>query len=361
MKVRRLVALCTAMFLSLQMAELPASAAGRFSDVPAGSPFYESVTYLAECGITAGTGGHSFSPERPITVREWAALLFRAFDGSTLSCDSPKERSELSIQRCYQNGWLGVSAAISPDRTLCRGELLLSAFRAAGLPVYDASLYGYEETGMSPQENAVRIGEELGLCPEGAAPLECMTRGDAAMLLFPLLTQSIEIAAPPILDVVPIHADASTDLNRYLLEIACVPESILQAFHDAGWEYHVSPDYLRSYSEEHGMNCIGLTSYSEKRIYVSTPSSTIHEFGHFLEWVLRFPPEYEMLYREEAEAALAVLREYAATNSHEYFADYFAFWIRNSADEARMERLKTAAPQTYEYFSALEACNWVVE
>ena len=135
----------------------------------------------------------------------------------------------------------------------------------------------------------------------------------------------------------------------------------MQAFHDAGWEYHVSPDYLRSYSEEHGMNCIGLTSYSEKRIYVSTPSSTIHEFGHFLEWVLRFPPEHEMLYREEAEAALAVLREYAATNSHEYFADYFAFWIRNSADEARMERLKTAAPQTYEYFSALEACNWVVE
>ena len=158
------------MFLSLQMAELPASAAGRFSDVPAGSPFYESVTYLAEWGITAGTGGHSFSPERPITVREWAALLFRAFDGGTLSCDSPKERSELCIQRCYQNGWLGVSAAISPDGTLCRGELLLSAFRAAGLPVYDASLYGYEETGMSPQENAVRIGKELGLCPEAAAP-----------------------------------------------------------------------------------------------------------------------------------------------------------------------------------------------
>ena len=140
MKVRRLVAVCTAMFLSLQMAGLPASAAGRFSDVPAGSPFYESVTYLAECGITAGTGGHSFSPERPITVREWATVLFQAFDGSTLSCDSPKERSELSIQRCYQNGWLGVSAAISPDGTLCRGELLLSAFHTAGLPVYNASL-----------------------------------------------------------------------------------------------------------------------------------------------------------------------------------------------------------------------------
>ena len=76
-----------------------------------------------------------------------------------------------------------------------------------------------------------------------------MTRGDAAMLLFPLLTQSIEITAPPILDVVPIHAGASTDLNRYLLEIVRVPESILQAFHDTGWEYHISPDYLKSYSE----------------------------------------------------------------------------------------------------------------
>lgn len=170
MKVKQFFGLCAAMLLCLQMAVLPASAAGGFSDVPAGSPYYESVTYLAGRGITAGTGGHSFSPERPITVREWAALLFRAFDGGTLSCDSPKKRSELCIQRCYQNGWLGVSAAVSPDGTLCRGELLLSAFRAAGLPVYDASLYGYEEAGMSPQENAVRIGKELGLCPEAAAP-----------------------------------------------------------------------------------------------------------------------------------------------------------------------------------------------
>ena len=160
MKVRRLVALCTAMFISLQMAELPASAAGRFSDVPAGSPFYESVTYLAECGITAGKGGHSFSPERPITVREWAALLFRAFDGSTLSCDSPKERSELGIQRCYQNGWLGVSAAISPDGTLCRGELLLSAFNTAGLPVYNASLYGYEEAGCLRRKTRYALEEK---------------------------------------------------------------------------------------------------------------------------------------------------------------------------------------------------------
>ncbi len=128
MKVRRLVALCTAMFLSLQMAGLPASAAGRFSDVPAGSPFYESVTYLAECGITAGTGGHSFSPERP---------------------------------------------AISPDGTLCRGELLLSAFHAAGLPVYNASLYGYEEAGCLRRKTRYALERNLDCAPKRPHHLEC--------------------------------------------------------------------------------------------------------------------------------------------------------------------------------------------
>lgn len=167
MKVKQFFGLCAAMLLCLQIAVLPASAAGGFSDVPAGSPYYESVTYLAGRGITAGTGGHSFSPERPITVREWAALLFRAFDGGTLSCDSPKERSELCIQRCYQNGWLGVSAAISPDGTLCRGELLLSAFHAAGLPVYNASLYGYEEAGCLRRKTRYALEKSLDCAPKG--------------------------------------------------------------------------------------------------------------------------------------------------------------------------------------------------
>lgn len=52
------------------------------------------------------------------------------------------------------------------------------------------------------------------------------------------------------------------------------------------------------------------------------------------------------------------MRDYAVTNSQEYFADYFSFWIRNSDDKSEMERLKAATPQTYAYFAALEACGW---
>lgn len=71
-----------------------------------------------------------------------------------------------------------------------------------------------------------------------------------------------------------------------------------------------------------------------------------------------FPPEHDALYCAEQESARTVLRDYAVTNSQEYFADYFSFWIRNSDDKSEMERLKAATPQTYAYFAALEACGW---
>ena len=172
MKVRRLVALCTAMFLSLQMAGLPASAAGRFSDVPAGSPYYESVTYLAECGITAGTGGHSFSPEHPITVREWAACC-SGFRWKYLVLRFPKGAVRAQYPAVLSKRLAGVSAAISPDGTLCRGELLLSAFHAAGLPVYDASLYGYEEAGCLRRKTRYALERNLDCAPKRPHHLEC--------------------------------------------------------------------------------------------------------------------------------------------------------------------------------------------
>lgn len=359
MNAKRLFNLCAAVFLTLSFMLVPASAAETFSDVPADSPYYESVTYLAELGITSGTGDGRFSPGRPITVREWAVFLSRAFGGGGLSGELPDDYADLCIQRCYQNGWMGVSSVISPDELLCRGALLLSAFHAAGLPVYDASLYGGER--MTPQENALRLGGEFGLCPKESSASELMTRGAAARLLFSLLTQSYAVAGPPVLNALSIQADASTDINRYLIEIECVPVPILLAFREAGWEYHISPGYLQAYSSQHGLSCIGLTSYSEKRIYVSTAFSTIHEFGHFLDWALGFPSEHEVLYHEEAHSARTVLREYALANSREYFADCFAFWIRNSDDESQLERLSAAAPKTYAYFSELAAHGWSAE
>lgn len=56
------------------------AASDGFSDVPEAFPFYESVTYLAERGITCGTGNSWYAPDTPITVRQWATMICRAFD-----------------------------------------------------------------------------------------------------------------------------------------------------------------------------------------------------------------------------------------------------------------------------------------
>ena len=356
MNVKRLCGFALALLLAFRCMALPAAASGRFADVPADSVYGESVAYLVEHGITRGAGNHCYCPERPVTVSEWAVLLFRALDGSGLDSYPSDKQAEFCIQQCYQKEWLYVREVLSPETVLCRGNLLLSAFRAFGLPVYDSTLYG--DAPMSPLENALRVGRALELCPEGASPSEEMTRGDAAVLLHTLLTQTLEVATPPLLNELDIQAESSADLNRFLLEINRVPAPILQAFCAAGWEFHVAPAYMQAYSERRGTDYGGLTVYAEKRIYVSASVSVIHEFGHFLAWELGFPPEHDALYCAEQESARTVLRDYAVTNSQEYFADYFSFWIRNSDDKSEMERLKAATPQTYAYFAALEACGW---
>ena len=101
---------------------------------------------------------------------------------------------------------------------------------------------------------------------------------------------------------------------------------------------------------------IGATNYSQKTIYLSDASATLHEFGHFLDWTLGIPAKHERLYL--AEAQNSGLRDYAKTNAREYFADSFDYWIAYSGSEKRMETFRNAAPQTWAYFEALEKNNW---
>lgn len=59
-----------------------------------------------------------------------------------------------------------------------------------------------------------------------------------------------------------------------------------------------------------------------------------------------------------AEAQDSGLRDYAKTNSREYFADCFVYWITYSGNEKRMETFRNTAPQTYAYMEKLAANNW---
>mgnify|MGYP000527272734 CR=1 FL=1 len=149
---------------------------------------------------------------------------------------------------------------------------------------------------------------------------------------------------------------AGVNINDYLLALRQVPEPMLAAFNVAGWTYRIDFDYISELSKQLNMSCIGATNYSQKTIYLSDASATLHEFGHFLDWQLGFPAEHERLYL--AEAQNSGLRDYAKTNAGEYFADCFDYWVAYSGNEKRMETFRNAAPQTWAYMKKLATNNW---
>lgn len=357
-KRKKFPALCLLILLLTALLSVPVSATGGYSDVPPDSACYESVTYLAEQGITSGTGGNCYSPDDLITVRQWAVMLCRAYHPEALPTASYESLGDACVRQCYREGWVTESAVLSRDSRMCRAALLESAFAAADIPVYDYSLYPGGTT-LSTYDNLLRLGKELGLCGPDSGAQELMTRGDAAQVLYQLLTNEYEVEAPPLAAAAFLCNKEEAGLNPYLVELQKIPAPILEMFEQKGWKYVIDFDFLWEFSQERGMSCIGVASYSTREIYVSAHSSTIHEFGHFLDWTLDFPAYHEELYKAEAQSAAdAVLRDYSATNSHEYFADAFAFWIQNRDHKEQMEQLKEAAPETYAYLAGLESSGW---
>lgn len=322
-----------------------------FRDIAADAPYAESVTYLVEHGITNGTGADTFSPDAPMTVRQWSVMLCRAYD-LPIEGNTWADLSYNAMVEAYNHGWMYSSIFSAPEMQMCRGALYDSALCAAGVSIYDNTLYGGEE--LNAYENVLRVAAELQLCENGADPQEIVTRAETAQLLHAILTQNLTVKAPAA--PVTVKNPDNINANDFLLELKKVPESILAEFNARGWTYSIDFDRVAQYAERLNVSCIGVTDYANKTIYVSEASTTIHEFGHFLDKVLGFSAEHERLFREEA--ADSILRDYAKTNAHEYFADCFTYWINHSDHTEHMEWLKESVPQTYAYFEKLDASDW---
>ena len=348
---RTALAVCT-LVLALILPTAASAACTGFDDVPEFADCYESVMYLAEHEITQGTGNGCFSPDAPMTVRQWAMMLCRAYEVK-VEGSSWGELSQSAAEQSYRKGWLNETALSAPSIQLCRGALLKSAFAAAKIPVYDSVLYA-GGVSLPNHENCIRIGKELQLCGEANTANEIVTRRDAAMLLHAILIRAFAVTAPAA--PVPLVNAADVNINDYLLALRQVPEPVLAAFNATGWAYCIDFDFMGGLSKKLNISCIGATNYSQKTIYISEASATLHEFGHFLDWMLGFPAEHEQLFR--AEAAAAPLRNYAKTDSREYFADCFSYYITYGSNSEMMEHLRKNMPQTCAYFEKLGKGGW---
>lgn len=283
-----------------------------------------------------------------VTVQEWADMMLDTYGDD--------DRSENSVETAYHNGWLTVTAVIAPETQLCRGALYKSAFAAAGIPVYDASLYP-GSTSMSAYENCLRIGMELELCDEDAESLELVTRSEAKALLTTLSSQEWAVQEPPILSWFPVQETDGSDLNAYLMQLWRVPEPILRLFQENGWTFAVDVRYLRELGDTYHRSMAGATEPAKRLVTVASPSAVIHELGHFLDYTLGYPSA-EGLY-DEAESAV-FLRKYALTGEREYFAEYFAYYIKSMGNESKRNMMERLTPETYRWFASCEEAGWVV-
>ena len=110
------------------MTVLAFAADSPFSDVAPDAPYAESIAYLVEHGITNGTG------------RQWSVMLCRAY-GLPIEGDTWEEMSYVAMVEAYSHGWMYSSIFSAPETQMCRGALYDSAFAAAGIPIYDNTLY----------------------------------------------------------------------------------------------------------------------------------------------------------------------------------------------------------------------------
>lgn len=320
-----------------------------FTDVSEKATYAEAVSYLANASILRGTASGKFAPNEKITVSQWATMLCRAFDAEPEGA-SWLEAGTNAVQAAVRSSWLDPTAVGDENGFICRGELYRTAFAAVGIPLYDATLYGLDW--LSPGENALRIGKELGLCAENKTAADLVTRAEAAQLLHAILTQTLTVT--PTDTPVVVENLTQWNVNAFLLELQKIPQPILDAFNENGWTFVISTEYLSDLSRKLGVNCIGAAAYTEKRIYVSEASAVLHEFGHFLDCTMGFPQAHKDLYA--LEAASAPMKQHAKSNSLEYFAEFFAYWLSGST--RTLAQLKELTPETYAYFEELSA-DWI--
>ena len=269
--------------ISISLSTFSRAAFDTFSDVPNDSPFHESIFYLAERGIVRGEGNGRYVPDAPVTVRQWATMLCRALgDAAPLNYDDD------CIRQGYSDGWLEMTAITAPDSDLCRYAIYKSGFAAFGVDLYSLQLYPNEGK-LSQQSEVLRAAADFGLCEDTCDGTEIITRGEAAELLYALLTKTFAVVPPPMLDNIPLDNKAGVALNNYLLEIQKIPESMMQSFAEKDWRYVIDFDYLAKLSKKYDLGCTGATIYEGRKIIVSSAKSTIHEFGHFLDGMMGFP------------------------------------------------------------------------
>ena len=309
---------------------ITAYSSNTFKDV---KEYSQAIEYLVNKNIIQGTGNSLYQPNSYITIQQWVAMLGRANNIQVTNWED-------YVQRVYELRWINSVDVQFPKTKIIYSKLLEIALNAFDIPIYDACLYNLN---LSHKDNLIYISKELNIELANKEKDSLVTRGEAAQLLYNLLTTAKTID-PPKSPIIIETEEENVNLNDFLLELQKIPPILLKLFNNQGWKCIIGNTEIRKAGFKVG---IGMTDFTKKIIVVTEPDAILHEFGHFYYKYLNYPPQFINIYNQEAQQS--ILRAYAKTLPTEYFADCFAYWIQYYNNPINMTNFKNTAPQTYEY------------
>lgn len=301
------------------------------------------------------------SPYAGLILSDWVNSPFLAQNMSPRQCAAAlcnffvnEEATIDPLSYSIRKGWFIYTSDLEYE-VLDRGRFYSALLKAANIRVYDPELYGRPY--ISPAETATEVMRYFGLCSSQASASEPIPMVEAISTMVAVKNGSYAMPEPELLSKISVEVEEEASLP-VLTAVLEVPEPILEAFRNEGWTLVLGSSRVKQYGAEHNMTIGGLTSYSEKKIFLPAPASTVHEFGHFLDSYTDFTDDNEATILAEMEAATTVLSKYAQTNVREFFAEFFEYWICYEDNSQKMNELRQACPGTYEAMEQLEMNGW---
>lgn len=328
------------------------------------SPYKTEIEFLRVLGITNGIGNNKFNPNAVITEGDFLVMIARSLGNSHIdrilsTNDSYQYKISNLVKAIWAMGYGDYTYTVENNLSASRAGKMV--FSLANLPIYGDNIYN-EST-----ENSDNAGYDqlvrLGIISKELEPKQEITRELAAHILYTVMFTGLQVETPEIFSKYNIEIDRSDfDATLLLNELNKIPDEIKKYFEDGSWRILIETSYINQWSYENGMIANGLCDYASSTIYLANIGSLVHEVGHMLRSELHFPSEIDRIFGIEKNQLSQITGGYCKTDSSEYFAELFEYYInaKSSPNKVeRLEKLESVAPESYAYIVKLENNGWI--
>ena len=301
---------------------VPAHAA--YLDVPEDHPCKEAIDSATELGIVNGVGGGKFSPDREVTLNEYATMFFRIFRPEALENVAFSESGYELLRHSY------IDYTDYVDGRVLQSMVYKTLANIKPCSPYPKWFFDGSNPVPATAQDPIYLWQQAGLFDvvENTSPV---TRAEAlSALLYAYNNTPVQEVDESLMPVDIYLEDPAfwKARNITLYQLTKIPQKYIDEFNKQGWSYYIVED-VEDYRPSLDLDVAGLCVYGEKRRYLTAhcifefADTPTHEFCHFIHhsddagFLLK-----QTIYQLENEKAATVIGDYCTTNSSEFFAEF---------------------------------------